>query len=233
VRGLGGTLLYFTDPKGDLARVWEIEFRPVETHHEGHGAGLLSVDHISYSMHYEEMLSWLLFYTSLLDLQKSSTQDVVDPGGIVKSQALQTPAGELRFILNASQSSRTLSSRFLAEVFGSGVQHIAFSTDDLFATVARLEAAGLALLKIPENYYDDLEAKSDLTAAQIDRLKARNILYERDGNGEYLQVYTQTFDERFFFEIVERRGGYRGFGAGNAQIRLTAQTLTARSRSIP
>jgi len=37
-------------------------------------------------------------------------------------------------------------------------------------------------------------------------------------------LYTQTFEERFFFEIVERRHGYSGFGASNAQIRLAAQT---------
>ena len=28
IRGLGGSLLYFTDPKSALSRVWEIEFRP-------------------------------------------------------------------------------------------------------------------------------------------------------------------------------------------------------------
>ena len=31
------------------------------------------------------------------------------------------------------------------------------------------------------------------------------------------------FDDRFFFEIVERRGGYAGFGAVNAPVRLAAQ----------
>jgi 4-hydroxyphenylpyruvate dioxygenase len=58
------------------------------------------------------------------------------------------------------------------------------------------------------------------------------VLYERDGDGEYLQVYTETFDERFFFEIVERRG-YRGFGATNAQVRLTAQARLARLPTMP
>jgi 4-hydroxyphenylpyruvate dioxygenase len=39
---------------------------------------------------------------------------------------------------------------------------------------------------------------------------------------EYLQVYTESFDQRFFFEIVQRRG-YRGYGAANAPVRLAAQ----------
>jgi 4-hydroxyphenylpyruvate dioxygenase len=224
VRGLGGSLVYFVDGKSELAKVWDIEFTPMQQPGATNDAGLLTVDHISQSMHYEEMLSWLLFYSSLLDVTKPPIQDVLDPGGIVKSQVLQATDGSLRLVLNASQSGRTQSSRFLVEAFGSGVQHIAFETRDIFATAACLEANGVELLRISENYYDDLEAKTDLSPVRLDRLKAHNILYERDGSGEYFQIYTQTFGDRFFFEIVERRGGYKGFGASNAQVRLTAQT---------
>lgn len=235
VRGLGGSLVYFIDPKSQLAGVWDIEFQPVAgtdrmTMTDG---GLTVVDHISQSMHYEEMLTWLLFYTSLLDLAKMPEQDVLDPGGIVKSQVVQSPDGALRLVLNASQSQRTLSSRFLSEVFGSGVQHIAFASDDIFATVAALDANGVKRLAIPENYYDDLEAKTDLSDAELDRLKTLNILYERDGDGEYFQTYTEAFDDRFFFEIVQRRSGYKGFGASNAQVRLSAQSRSARHPTMP
>ena len=79
-------------------------------------------------MQYEEMLTWLLFYTSLLDVQKTPVQTVIDPGGVVQSQAIETRDGSLRLVLNASQSRQTLSSRFLNELFGSGVQHIALAT---------------------------------------------------------------------------------------------------------
>jgi 4-hydroxyphenylpyruvate dioxygenase len=223
VRGVGGSLLYFIDPKSVLARVWEIEFTSTGEDAATASAGLVSIDHISQSMHYEEMLSWLLFYTSLLDVSKTPEQDVLDPGGLVKSQVVQTAGGELRLVLNASQSRHALSTRFLWEAFGSGVQHIALATTDMLATVARLKANGVKLLPIPENYYDDLEAKTELPPERIAALREHNILYDRDGNGEYLQVYTETFGHRFFFEIVERRTGYSGFGAANAPIRLAAQ----------
>ena len=223
VRGVGGSLLYFIDPKSDLARVWDVEFEPTREDAKQSGAGLTNVDHISQSMHYEEMLTWLLFYTSLLDLSKTPEQDVLDPGGLVKSQVVQAGDGALRVVLNASQSKHAMSSRFLSEAFGSGVQHIAFATSDIFATIKRLKANGVALLSVPENYYDDVESKTDLTTEQIDELRQHNLLYDRDANGEYLQAYTQTFEDRFFFEIVERRG-YKGFGAGNAPIRLAAQS---------
>jgi 4-hydroxyphenylpyruvate dioxygenase len=225
VRGLGGSLIYFTDTASTLAEVWDIEFEP--TGEAGSDAGLTAVDHISQSMHYEEMLTWLLFYSSLLDLDKVPAQDVLDPGGVVKSQVVQSPDGAVRIILNASQSSRTQSSRFLSELFGSGVQHIALHTEDIFATAEKLRANGVRLLTIPENYYDDLEARTGLGGDDIDRLKSSDILYDRDGSAEYFQLYTETFDDRFFFEIVQRRN-YTGFGAANAPIRLAAQSRLAQ-----
>jgi 3-dehydroshikimate dehydratase len=222
VRGVGGSLVYFLDEKSELGCVWDIEFEDTGEV-SCNTAGLTAVDHISQSMNYEEMLSWLLFYTSLLDVTKTPVQDVADPAGLVKSQVIQSDDGGTRIILNASQSLRTQSSRFLTEVFGSGVQHIAFATSDLLASAAHLKGKGLQLLPIPENYYDDLEAKTDLTPERIAAFKEHNILYDRDGDGEYLQVYTEAFEHRFFFEIVERRRGYNGYGAANAPIRLAAQ----------
>ncbi|MEE1657100.1 TIM barrel protein [Microvirga sp. CF3062] len=225
VRGLGGSLLYFVDEKAGLHRHWDIDFEPVDTD-DFTGSGLNFVDHISQSMHYEEMLTWLLFYTSLLDVRKTPVQAVIDPGGVVQSQAIETRDGSLRLILNASQSQRTLSSRFLNELFGSGVQHIALSTSNIFATVEHLKANGVDLLPIPENYYDDLEVRTDLSADDVGRLREANILYDREGQDEYFQAYTKTLAGGFFFEIVERRN-YRGYGAVNAPIRLASQTHLA------
>jgi 4-hydroxyphenylpyruvate dioxygenase len=230
VRGLGGSLLYFVDHKTGLDRLWDVDFEPSEVT-DFAGAGLVSVDHVSQSMHYEEMLTWLLFYNSLIDVQKTPVQTVIDPGGVVQSQAIETHDGSLRMILNASQSQRTLSSRFLNELFGSGVQHIALATGDILATVQRLKEHGVDLLPIPENYYDDLEVRTDLSADDVERLRANNVLYDREDEAEYFQAYTKTLEGGFFFEIVERRR-YRGYGAVNAPIRLASQTHLA-SITVP
>ena len=230
VRGMGGSLLYFLDPTSKLAKVWDVEFEPLPVG-KSTDAGLSVVDHISQSMHYEDMLSWLLFYTSLLDVRKTPQVDITDPGGIVRSQVVETMNGMLRIALNASQSPRTQSSRFLNEYFGSGVQHIAFATDDILATAARLKANGVETLRIPENYYDDLEARTGLDAARLKLLKDNNVLYDTDDSGEYLQLYTKSFKDLFFLEIVQRRG-YKGFGAINAPIRLNAQSRLAGDSAV-
>jgi 4-hydroxyphenylpyruvate dioxygenase len=235
IRGVGGSLLYFTDPKSDLARVWEIEFRPESGGGErpvDDDARLLSIDHVSQSMEYDEMLSWVLFYTSIFAVERTAALDIADPAGLVRSQVVQTPDGSVRIVLNGSQSHRTLSGRFLSEFFGSGVQHIAFASADICESAARLRANGVDLLPIPDNYYEDLEARFGLPSDFIERLRAASAFYDRDDAGEYFQLYTAPFADRFFFEVVERRNGYRGFGAANAPIRLAAQARSSRHASL-
>ena len=219
VRGLGGSLLYFVDPKTALGRLWDIDFIAKAPAQDG--IGLTAIDHVSQSMHYDEMLTWLLFYTSLLNVTKTSQVDLIDPGGIVRSQVIHSQDGALRIALNASQSQHTFPSRFLTHYAGSGVQHIAFATDDIVTALGRMQANGVEMLSIPENYYDDLEARTDLSPERVDVLRQRNILYDRDEGGEFLHACTRSFEGRFFFEIVERRG-YQGLGTVNAPILLAA-----------
>ena len=227
IRGVGGSLLYFLEASG---KNWDTDFEALRV--DAATDRLDAVDHISQSMPYDEMLSWLLFYTGILDLSRLPQIEIADPAGLVQSQALINSSQGLRVILNGSSATRTMSSRFINEFFGSGVQHVAFSCADIFAAVADMRARGAEFLKIPENYYDDIETKYDLDDETMAALRRNQILYDRDGDGEFFQIYTHTFDERFFFEIVQRRN-YEGFGAPNAAIRLAAQTREARPLTIP
>ncbi len=222
IRGVGGGLIYFIDQKSDLGRVWEIEFEPV-AEVSPNGAGLVAIDHVAQTMNYEEMLTWLLFYTSIFRTRKLPMVDVVDPGGIVRSQAIEGDDGSLRLTLNGAEGRKTLAGHFFAESFGSSVQHLAFAADDVFATAETLRARGFHTLPIPQNYYDDLETRFSLEPEIAERLRSNNILYDRDTQGEYFQLYSQTYGDGFFFEIVERRSGYAGYGASNAPFRIAAQ----------
>ena len=227
IRGVGGSLLYFLSEAG---KNWDLDFEPLRS--DASGDQLDAVDHISQSMPYDEMLSWLLFYTGILDLRRLPQMEIADPVGLVQSQALTNGNHGLRVVLNGSSAARTLAARFIHEFFGSGVQHVALSCSDIFAAIAAMRARGADFLKIPDNYYDDIEAKYGLDVATMTALRDNQILYDREGDGEFFQVYTHAFDERFFFEIVERRN-YHGFGAANAAIRLAAQTRESRLLTMP
>lgn len=222
VRGVGGSLIYFV-PHGHEGSIWGAEFVPETPPAQLPDAGLWRVDHIAQTLQYEEMMSWLLYYTSLFDVTKTSLVELSDPLGIVYSQAVESPGQELRITLSSSMSAQTLASRFLHGFMGAGVQYIALRTTDIMATARKLKAYGLETLPISPHYYEDLQARFDLGSRRIDELAALNILYDREGSAEYFQLYSRAFSKRFFFEIVERRN-YRGYGVANAPIRLAAQS---------
>lgn len=233
IRGVGGGLIYLIDDKSPLGRFSEIDFEAVSaTSSDAEDAGLLRVDHIAQTVAYDEMPTWLLFYTSIFKAGKTPMVDIIDPGGVVRSQVIENEPGTLRITMNGAENRRTLAGHFIAEQFGSGIQHLAFSTDDIFATARRLRKRGFKPLHISPNYYDDVEARFGLQPDLTERLKAENILYDRDEHGEYLQLYSGTYGEGFFFEIVERRG-YRGYGAPNAIFRIAALKKLMRRDGIP
>jgi 4-hydroxyphenylpyruvate dioxygenase len=231
VRGVGGSVLRFVDSGSDLGRLWDIDFavheaRPVP------GVGLLHVDHVAQTMAYGEMPGWALFYTSIFEATRTPMVDVADPDGLVRSQAIEVRGDALRITLNGADSQRTLAGRFIADSFGSSVQHIAFATADIFATALALAERGFPALEIGANYYDDLEARFGLTREFSARLRAANILYDRDSQGEFFQLYSRGWANGMFFEIVERRNGYKGYGAANAPFRTAALRRAMRPAAL-
>ncbi len=224
VRAVGGSLLYFVE-EATREAMWAHEFpHPLETHLSD--PVLEAVDHVAQTMQYEEFLSGLLFYVSLLDVRKTPQLEIADPMGLVQSQAVENAEGSVRFTLNGSLAAQSLSSRFIRNYFGAGVQHIAFATPDIFTAADTVSAAGLPRLEIPSNYYEDLEARWGLDPVLVEQMRSRGVLYDRDGDAEYFQFYSRAFARRVFFEVVERRD-YQGYGAVNAPIRLAAQARHA------
>ncbi|ABF43813.1 Hemolysin-like protein, 4-hydroxyphenylpyruvate dioxygenase related protein (plasmid) [Deinococcus geothermalis DSM 11300] len=119
------------------------------------------------------------------------------------SRALVSADHTVSFPLNISESRRTATGRFVGALSGGGVHHIAFTSADLVQTAAQLRAAGAHLLDIPENYYVDLDARLLLSADTLATLQHNDLLYDEDAYGQFRQVYTATFDERFFFVTAQ------------------------------
>lgn len=229
LRGVGGSLLRLLDDHSDLAHLWEVDFTPLAP--ADRGAGLLAVDHISQTMPFDEMLSWTQFYTAIFKGHKAPMVDVADPEGLVRSQAVRS--GALRVTLNGAEARRTLATRFLADSFGAATQHIAFASEDIFGTARILSDKGFAVLPIGANYYDDLDARYDLPAELLERLKAGHILFDQDEDGQFFQLYSRPFGDGLFIEIIQRTGRYDGYGAPNAPFRIAAQARLGTPVTIP
>jgi 4-hydroxyphenylpyruvate dioxygenase len=224
VRGVGGSVLHFLDRKSELSTVWATEFRSLPPDPHARPAGLTRIDHVAQVMGQDELLTWTLLYTAIFDISKAPEVDVADPGGIVQSRALQSDDGALRFTLNGVDTHRTFAGRFMSDSYGSSVQHLAFATDDIFSTAERLAENGFESLPIPAAYFTEIAAEFGLQPGFVAQLRAANVLYDRDQQGgSYLQLYSRPYGDGFFFEIIERRGGYNGYGARNAAYRTAAQ----------
>lgn len=231
IHAVGGGVMHFVDERSGLSQVWDVEFENADSS-TGKGVGLTGVDHLAQSMNDDEMLTWSLFYTSLFELEKRPVIDVIDPGGIVRSLAIEAPNAEFRLTLNGADTDRTLAGQFIAKRFSSAVQHIAFGCDDIFETAGRLQHIGFKSLTISANYYDDVQARFDLSDETKYRLRERNLLYDEDADGQYYQLYSRPYGHGFFFEIVQRVGGYGGYGAANAPYRTAALKRAARSKAV-
>ena len=224
IEGIGSSLIAFTDSE---MNIWQRDFEAEASSSQAEGRDtpdiVTRIDHIAQTMRYDEMLSWSLFYTAIFDMQKSPLVDVIDPDGVIKSQILQTPDTNVQFTLNGSDALHTRATSFVTENPGATVQHIAFATDDAVLAATALLARHIDILPQTENYYADLQARFGLTDTFLAKLQARNIMYDEDDAGAFLQFYYQPEKSGMFFEFVERQNGYGGFGAANAPYRLAAQ----------
>jgi 4-hydroxyphenylpyruvate dioxygenase len=227
VGGVENSLIYFVDGAEGQRPIWDQDF----VFESGAGAAgpLTRIDHLSNVVRRSEFLSWLLFYKAVLGFLDEPQVELADPYGAFYSRVIRSPNGAVRIPLNVADGGPTGVSRFIDVFGGGGVQQIAFSTDDLFAFVEQARDRGVPFLGIPDNYYDDLASRYQLPDEQLERMRALDILYDRNRSGEFFHIYTAMFDDRFFFEILQRRG-YDQFGAANTPVRLAAQTA-AQERS--
>ncbi|MBR0659808.1 bifunctional sugar phosphate isomerase/epimerase/4-hydroxyphenylpyruvate dioxygenase family protein [Neoroseomonas oryzicola] len=228
VRQPDGTLVYLVeDPSQGAQPIWEDDFSlsPIA---DGPAAPL-GVDHAAQAVAPGMMDSFVLFYRAVFGLQPEALWELPDPYGLVRSRAFVAPNGSVRLPLNVSESTRTGTGRFVSALAGAGVHHIAFAVPDAGAAADAAAARGAPMLDIPENYYEDLAARLGLGDAELHALQQRHLLYDQDAaGGVFRHAYTRQFRDRIFLEIAERSGGYTGFGAVNAPVRMAAQRRNAR-----
>ncbi|WP_406496672.1 sugar phosphate isomerase/epimerase and 4-hydroxyphenylpyruvate domain-containing protein [Streptomyces sp. NBC_01604] len=211
-----GTELFFCATDRPELPNWRADFEDIaQAPAPGHAA---RIDHLALTQPWHHFDEAALFHRSVLGLHAQESVDVADPYGLMRSRAVTTDDGSVRIALTvgAAPTDDTVHA-----------QHIALATDDVVAAARRFAEAGGRLLPIPANYYDDLAARYEFTDGELETYRELGILYDRDAHGEFRHCYTPTIG-RVFFELVQRDGGYRGYGAQNAPVRLAAQHAVRR-----
>jgi 4-hydroxyphenylpyruvate dioxygenase len=219
-----GTSIFFCDTAAAWqADGWLSDFQAAPLSITPEATGIDRIDHIALAQPFDLFDEAALFYRSVLGLEPHDSVELAAPAGLVRSRAVTSRDGEVQLALNVP----LLAGR--AED-SSGMQHIALACSDIFSAARRMRDHGVRPLPIPGNYYDDLAARYDLDPHLLEALRELHILYERSGSGEFLHFYAPTVDGRLFFEVLERRGGYTGYGAANAAVRMAAQRSAAWER---
>ncbi len=227
IRAPDGSLIHLLGPDYDPHTDFVID--------DGSGkpdAGIVRVDHLVRAVPEEQFDSWVLFYKAVLGLKADDSLEVSDLHGMVKSRAMHDPQNRLRLPLAFSDSPKSTIAKSLSTFGGAGINQIAFECHDIFASIASMRTQGVPLLKIPANYYRELAEDRDVPRKLVERLQAYSILYDRDSTGgEFFHAYTDFFDGRFFFEVVQRTNGYDRYGESNAPVRMAAQAKHRLTRA--
>ncbi|MFC7891506.1 bifunctional sugar phosphate isomerase/epimerase/4-hydroxyphenylpyruvate dioxygenase family protein [Streptomyces sp. NPDC057381] len=206
-----GTELFFCATGRPQLPDWRADFEDVA--HPSPDGGPWRVDHLSLTQPWHQFDEAALFHRAVLGLRPQESVDVADPYGLLRSRAVSTDDGAVRIVLTVGPAPADDTAH---------AQHIALATDDVVAAARRYRAAGGTPLPIPANYYDDLAARFEFADGELETYRELGILYDRDAHGTFRHCYTHTVG-RVFFELVQRDGGYRGYGAANAPVRLAAQ----------
>ncbi|MEU4464572.1 TIM barrel protein [Streptomyces sp. NPDC024017] len=206
-----GTELFFCATGRPELPDWRADFE--DTGLPSAETGIRGIDHLALTQPWHHFDEAALFHRGVLGLHAQESVDVADPYGLMRSRAVTTPDGSVRIALTvgAAPTDDTVHA-----------QHIALATDDVVASARRFRDAGGTLLPVPANYYDDLAARFEFADGELETYRDLGILYDRDAHGVFRHCYTRTVG-RVFFELVQRDGGYRGYGAANAPVRLAAQ----------
>jgi sugar phosphate isomerase/epimerase/4-hydroxyphenylpyruvate dioxygenase-like putative hemolysin len=178
---------------------------------------IADTDHVSLTDSVDDFDESTLFYRAVLGLHTGQTTEIAAPFGLIRSRAATDASGRVRIMLSTAPLRRGDWAPAVPSP-----QHVAFSTDDAIASAKAIRALGAPVLEIPDNYYADLDTRLALPADLLAALREHSILYDRDERGEYLHFYTEMLGSRVFFAVVQRIGGYTGYGEASAPVRMAA-----------
>ena len=224
IRAPNDSVINFIPASLGPAGLFEIDFESIdETVADRSDAGLERIDHVALGLPHDELDTWVLFCRAVLGLKPGDSLELSDPFGLIRSCGVSNDDRSVRLVLNVSSSQKTSTARTISASGGGDVHHIALSSNDIFASIDKLRATGVEFVPISPNYYDDLIARLDIDHDLVERMRAFGILYDRSPAGEYFHIYSRSFADRFFFEIVQRVGSYDAYGASNAPARMASQ----------
>ena len=193
-----------------------------------------ALDHLAVSVDAGSREHWARFYEEVFRFERIGRDEHVEIDGSAFTMAtVRGPGGAPTLVLAepAEGSRRSQIADYIDRFGGPGVHHIAFATDDIFATVAGAATRGLRLLDVPPGYYEQTRRRLADLDVSWDELERSGILVDRDGDGHLFQVFTGPLGDRptVHLELIERAGS-QGFGNENVRALYYAVVREQQAR---
>jgi 4-hydroxyphenylpyruvate dioxygenase len=221
IRGIGGAMIYLVDRYGDALSIYDIDFEYLPgVDRNPVGAGFKIIDHLTHNVYGGRMAHWAGFYERVFNFREIRYFDIKGEYTGLTSRAMTAPDGKIRIPLNEEgKAGGGQIEEYLRAYNGEGIQHIAFSCDDLPTCWDRLKALGTPFAPPPPKaYYEMLEERLPGHGEPVAELQSRGIMLDgstEDGDPRLLlQIFSQTMIGPVFFEFIQRKKD-EGFGEGN------------------
>lgn len=189
------------------------------------------LDHVAVCVESGTLAEAADFYTRAFGFPRYSGEYIELGDQAMDSIVVRSPSGRVTFTILEQDLTKKAGQieAFLSRNGGAGVQHLAFHVDDIVSAVSEYSGGGIGFLRTPDAYYDMLADRLPDIQSEIARLRAANVLADRDEWGYLLQLFTHSPYERntMFYELVQRRGA-RGFGGANIRALYEAVERNVR-----
>lgn len=214
IYGIGDSLIYFIDKFGAKGTIYENDFVALDNPKMQAEKGFLFVDHLTNNVHKGTMQKWSDFYQNVFGFYEVRYFDIKGVKTGLTSYALRSPDGSFCIPINENKDDRDQIAEYLREYDGPGVQHLAFGTRDILASLDKMVGTSIETLDIDDEYYQEVFDRVPNVKEDHERIRKHQVLVDGNENGYLLQIFTRNIIGPIFIEIIQRENDL-GFGEGN------------------
>lgn len=216
IYGIGDSVIYFLDADSMKDDFEPLGFVPDLTAPRATDKGFLQIDHLTNNVYKGTMDDWARFYKDVFEFTEVRTFDIRGQKTGLTSYALRSPDGSFCIPINEASEKKSQINEYLEEYHGPGIQHLAFLTNDILASLRNLEGTSIQMLDIQDGYYDTVFKRVPQVTENREEIRKRNVLVDGDSEGYLLQIFTKNIVGPIFIEIIQRKN-HLSFGEGNFQ----------------
>ncbi len=216
IYGIGDSLIYFIDKFADKGSIFTDDFDDLSEPEIVPDKGFLLVDHLTNNVHHGTMEKWADFYKNIFGFYEVRYFDIDGAKSGLVSYALRSPDGSFCIPINEGKEGNIHNQidEYLKEYQGPGVQHLAFLTRDIIASLDAMKGSAIETLDIIPEYYDTIYERVPQVTEDRKKIRAHQILVDGNKDGYLLQIFTKNLFGPIFIEIIQRENNL-GFGEGN------------------